>query len=134
MMRLSKTDPEDPSKRRHFEISIDSPIHLVSCRATETNTNLPAYTIPSHQSVTSYPCPCVTSQSRGADPSAGLQEVFTGMGRPMHLLRQPSTNPPGFFEDVAPPLITPPPLYENVAERDDYFQRTRGNSLDEIRI
>ncbi|KKY17836.1 putative arrestin domain protein [Phaeomoniella chlamydospora] len=43
VMRLSKPDDNDPGKRRHFEISIDSPFHILSCRATQANTALPAY-------------------------------------------------------------------------------------------
>jgi len=45
-MRLSKPDQNDSSKRRHFEISIDSPFHILSCRATQANTALPAYSSP----------------------------------------------------------------------------------------
>jgi hypothetical protein len=45
-MRLSKPDQNDPSKRRHFEISIDSPFHILSCHATQANTALPAYSSP----------------------------------------------------------------------------------------
>jgi hypothetical protein len=45
-MRLSKPDANDPTKRRHFEISIDSPFHILSCRATQANISLPAYTSP----------------------------------------------------------------------------------------
>ncbi|KAK5020078.1 hypothetical protein LTR16_001644 [Cryomyces antarcticus] len=43
VMRLSKPDQNDSSKRRHFDISIDSPFHILSCRATQANTTLPAY-------------------------------------------------------------------------------------------
>lgn len=43
-MRLSRPDDQDPSKRRHFEISIDSPFNILSCRATQANISLPAYT------------------------------------------------------------------------------------------
>jgi hypothetical protein len=46
-MRLSKVDEKDPSKRRHFEISIDSPFHILSCKATQANIYLPAYSTPS---------------------------------------------------------------------------------------
>jgi arrestin-related trafficking adapter 3/6 len=44
-MRISRLDPEDPTgtKRRHFEISIDSPFTVLNCRATQANTVLPAY-------------------------------------------------------------------------------------------
>lgn len=45
-MRLSKPDVVDPNKRRHFEISIDSPFNILSCRATQANTSLPAYSSP----------------------------------------------------------------------------------------
>ena len=46
VLRLSKPDAVDPTKRRHFEISIDSPFNILSCRATQANTALPAYTSP----------------------------------------------------------------------------------------
>jgi len=42
-MRLSRPDENDPTKRRHFEISIDSPFNIMSCRATQANISLPAY-------------------------------------------------------------------------------------------
>lgn len=45
VLRISRIDPDDPTgkKRRHFEISIDSPFTVLNCRATQANTNLPAY-------------------------------------------------------------------------------------------
>lgn len=46
VMRLSRPDANDPAKRRHFEISIDSPFHILSCRANRENTLLPAYSSP----------------------------------------------------------------------------------------
>lgn len=46
VLRLSRLDERDPNKRRHFEISIDSPFHLLSCKATQGNIYLPAYTSP----------------------------------------------------------------------------------------
>ena len=45
-MRLSKSDDVEPGKRRHFEISIDSPFHILSCKASQANTALPAYSSP----------------------------------------------------------------------------------------
>ena len=44
-MRISRSDPEDPTgkRRRHFEISIDSPFTVLNCRATQANTALPQY-------------------------------------------------------------------------------------------
>ncbi|OAX77313.1 hypothetical protein ACJ72_08391, partial [Emergomyces africanus] len=47
ILRLSKPDERDPSKRRHFEISIDSPFHIMSCLAAQSNLYLPAYSSPS---------------------------------------------------------------------------------------
>lgn len=44
-MRISRLDPDDPAgkRRRHFEISIDSPFTVLNCRATQANTSLPEY-------------------------------------------------------------------------------------------
>lgn len=44
-MRISRADPDDPTgqRRRHFEISIDSPFTVLDCRATQANTSLPSY-------------------------------------------------------------------------------------------
>lgn len=57
--------------------------------------------------------------------------------RPMHMLRQPSFNPPAFDEDSPPPpLPTPPPLYDHVIGTPshdglaDYFARL-GETYDE---
>ena len=46
VMRLSRPDTQDPTRHRHFEISIDSPFHILSCRATQNNMSLPAYASP----------------------------------------------------------------------------------------
>lgn len=43
LIRLSRADTDDPSKRRHYEISVDSPISLLNCRATLANISLPEY-------------------------------------------------------------------------------------------
>ena len=61
MLRLSKLDEKDPGKRRHFEISIDSPFHLLSCKATQGNIYLPAYSSPNSDPVPQaqeYECGC----------------------------------------------------------------------------
>jgi len=44
-MRISRADPDDQTgkRRRHFEISIDSPFTILNCRATQANTALPEY-------------------------------------------------------------------------------------------
>ncbi|KAI9790811.1 MAG: hypothetical protein M1816_004769 [Peltula sp. TS41687] len=44
VMRLSKPGQPNSNKRRHFEISIDSPLHILSCQVTQANITLPAYT------------------------------------------------------------------------------------------
>lgn len=63
-MRISRADPEDPTgkRRRHFEISIDSPFTVLNCRATQANTSLPQYCgsdglVPEQQSQMSCGCP-----------------------------------------------------------------------------
>lgn len=45
VMRISRADTDDPTgkKRRHFEISIDSPFTILNCRATQANLALPEY-------------------------------------------------------------------------------------------
>ncbi|KAI9816765.1 MAG: hypothetical protein M1827_001410 [Pycnora praestabilis] len=164
VMRLSKPDATDPGKRRHFEISIDSPFHILSCQATQANTSLPAYSSPSSTSDTqndTYECGCPGALRRRNSPSkfptmAGLvngnhvnsaedspsntglarpQQAHIhnpnfGVQRPIHMLRNPSFNPPA-FEDVEPPppLITPPPEYNSIVSGADgsgladYFSR-----------
>ena len=71
-MRLSKPDQNDPSRRRHFEISIDSPFHILSCRATQANTALPAYSTP--ETVTNasqlYECGCPGAPARRKTPTS----------------------------------------------------------------
>lgn len=71
-MRLSRPDTEDPEKRRHFEISIDSPFHILSCRANAANTALPAYTSPEHgpnADSNSADCSCPGAPRRRISPS-----------------------------------------------------------------
>ena len=79
-MRLSKPDQVDPSKRRHFEISIDSPLHILSCRATQANVALPSYTSP--ESVTLLTehaeCGCPGALRRRNSPSSLLPPVQNG--------------------------------------------------------
>ncbi|KAI1827440.1 hypothetical protein F4861DRAFT_536003 [Xylaria intraflava] len=189
VMRISRLDPDDPAgkRRRHFEISIDSPFTVLDCRATQSNTALPEYSIPqtptySRQTLCGCPdanvlatCPSPTSNvpppspaystldipasppysasaipasppysasAIPASPPYSLQPPVITLSvptlivpqprsqRPMHLLRQPSHNPPAFDADIAPPAIpTPPPQYELVVGTPsvdglaDYFAR-----------
>lgn len=187
-MRISRLDTEDPSgtKRRHFEISIDSPLTILNCRATKANTFLPAYsgemnrpspyqsacgcpdsptvametspssstgTLPDPEGLSdSLPLPPQAAHLHTGAPSAGSaaagrQSPTTWSpersGRPIHLLRAPSFNPPAFDDDTAPPpagsalpdgrglppIMTPPPQYDAVIGTPsvdglaDYFTR-----------
>ncbi|KAK9465928.1 hypothetical protein V1512DRAFT_209740 [Lipomyces arxii] len=115
VLRLSKTDINDPSKRRHFEVSIDSPFHLLSCRCTTANVSLPVYDkYGSSSSAALPPCPCMRLAN---EPEQPVEQA-----RPIHLLRRPSVNPPPFDADTPPPLlVTPPPGYDDVIGPDGYF-------------
>lgn len=194
-MRLSRPDETDPAKRRHFEISIDSPFNILSCRATQANTSLPAYSSggAGNSTADEYECGCPgaalrrrntppanhvslnnlrqdnsstasvdtettrhpptrswTSNSGGLtmpiqahvhDANSGPDrpnDPNQGPSRPMHLLRAPSFNPPAFEDDEAPPpLVTPPPNYENIVSGSsqnalaDYFARLADEMGDE---
>ncbi|KAK3721538.1 hypothetical protein LTR37_003094 [Vermiconidia calcicola] len=72
VMRLSKPDQSDPTKRRHFEISIDSPFHILSCRATQANISLPAYSSPEggNDSAKLYDCGCPGAARRRNSPTS----------------------------------------------------------------
>ena len=157
-MRISKEDDSDETqdskekkKRRHFEISIDSPISILNCRATQANLALPEYSnsnagVLNQQRVCGCPnaaasesptsstgcVPTLEAMSTGpADATTGLENAMpdlarppqahlstnaaAGVQRPIHMLRNPSYNPPAFDADEPPPPIaTPPPLYDNV--------------------
>ncbi|MCJ1359420.1 MAG: hypothetical protein MMC33_009422 [Icmadophila ericetorum] len=175
VLRLSKPDSEDPSKRRHFEISIDSPFNILSCRATQANTALPAYTSPEAASfsIDHYQCGCPGARlAREREPSLNTLDTYPSnsssttlsnsltnsssssggsptrpqaaylpddhsVNRPIHLLRQASFNPPAFsdVEDPPPPLMTPPPNYDTIADPRsglaDYFARLADEIGDE---
>jgi hypothetical protein len=72
VMRLSKPDANDPNKRRHFEISIDSPFHILSCRATQANISLPAYSSPQQGNggASLYECGCPGAARRRNSPTS----------------------------------------------------------------
>ena len=162
-MRLSRPDGTDLGKRRHFEISIDSPFHILSCRATQANIALPAYTSPESATLltdhSACGCPGAPrrrnsptsllptlrtlridgnngssanvhrpSSSIARPPTAHIHDPDAVQARPIHLLRNPSFNPPPFSDDdPPPPLVTPPPNYDTlIGDRNglaDYFQR-----------
>lgn len=141
VLRLSRVDPNDPTccRRRHFEISIDSPFNVLNCRATQANLNLPQYAgvdppidhayrrscgcpdapYIDHMDSPSAPyvvCPTATAAAATSTSSSESEP------RPIHLMRVPSYNPPPFDADCPPPTLspilgpqpTPPPRYDVV--------------------
>lgn len=78
-LRISRTDPSNPEKRKHFEISIDSPIHICSPLAAHCNTLLPAYERP----VTPETLPQYEAQSPPMSPEVTAVDHLQGLG---HLL------------------------------------------------
>ncbi|KAH6985549.1 hypothetical protein EDB80DRAFT_756638 [Ilyonectria destructans] len=72
MMRISRLDPDDPTgtKHQHFDISIDWPFTVLNCRATQANTNLPAYSSEMCQSTTyQSTCGCPDAFTIPTEPS-----------------------------------------------------------------
>ncbi|GKT95938.1 arrestin domain-containing protein [Colletotrichum tofieldiae] len=137
VMRISRLDPEDPTgtKRRHFEISIDSPFTVLNCRATQANTSLPEYSGPD-----------ISGPGRASPPNSqtSVDPLADTHPRPIHLLRVPSYNPPAFDAETPPPpagnelpLQTPPPQYDvivgtpSVDGMADYFARLADYGYDE---
>lgn len=137
VIRLSRPDPNpppgaEPGKKKHYEISIESPIHLLDARCTNSNVYLPAYIDPVRRRTS-------TASMRGV-PSNQVHE-----NRPIHFLRKPSIAPPSFDADVAPPALArvpskeAPPGYETAiqnetssyVERFATYQKQRKQSYDE---
>ena len=88
-------------------------------------------------------CPCIRTKNAPpvTVPGANLptQPSPLHTHRPLHLMRQPSINPPSFYDDVAPPpLLTPPPNYDDLTPRievrDGYFDESieSGDNSDEV--
>jgi hypothetical protein len=164
-MRISRTDTDDPTgkKRRHFEISIDSPFTILDCRTARENLALPEYsgatpTPRSQQHVCGCPNAAISNvppeptaseindlNTNSGDGPPEVAEIFapglprppqahlstnTLVQRPIHMLRNPSYNPPPFdAEEPPPPMVTPPPLYDHIIGTPshdgmaDYFAR-----------
>lgn len=76
VMRISRLDPEDPAgkRRRHFEISIDSPFTILNCRATQANTALPQYSSPDALSDFRLQTSCGCPDARVLSTSGGTPE------------------------------------------------------------
>jgi hypothetical protein len=98
-MRLSKPDTNDPTKRRHFEISIDSPFHILSCRATQANISLPAYTSPESgvNGTHLYDCGCPGAARRRNSPA-----VYPAMNA-LNAANSNMNNQEPFLERPPPP-------------------------------
>ncbi|OLN83748.1 putative arrestin-related trafficking adapter C2D10.04 [Colletotrichum chlorophyti] len=110
VMRISRLDPEDPTgtKRRHFEISIDSPFTVLNCRATQANTALPEYSGPdmchTQSRQTSCGCPDAvtiagppegsspTNASTGALTITELPDTLPAPPQAAHLPSSPTPN------------------------------------------
>lgn len=146
-MRISRLDPDDPTgtKRRHFEISIDSPFTVLNCRATHANTNLPAYSGSVNQPTTyqtSCGCPDAiavpteTSPSSSSGTLAGVELNNDSLPAPPQAAHLASTamnpatrphSPPDTSEAVGPhahqrpihllraPSFNPPAFDEDIA-------------------
>lgn len=91
-MRLSKADPLDPSgrRRKHFEISIDSPFHILSCLATPNHTSLPQYQSGPTPRGTVYECGCPN-----AAPISPASSTDSIPGSTPNLLGDPVRGPDG---------------------------------------
>jgi hypothetical protein len=85
-------------------------------------------------------CPCCRVP-RCINPSASAANLPhepspLHMHRPLHLLRQPSIGPPSFDDDVAPPLLTPPPNYDDLSPsievRSGYFDMESSSSGSDV--
>ncbi|KAK0778116.1 hypothetical protein LTR75_015744 [Friedmanniomyces endolithicus] len=87
VMRLSKPDINDSTKRRHFEISIDSPFHILSCQATQANTSLPAYSAPEAAN----PSGGISLHSCGCPGAAAIHRASTTSFVPSLTSSRPST-------------------------------------------
>ena len=148
VLRLSRPDEAGSGKRRYFEISIDSPFHIMSCLARQANIYLPAYSAPYSTPPEGLDCGCPDSwqinrlsgsnSSCTRDPFSEMQQneggsfpdVLRAAGdlsaqqRSFPLFRIPSYAPPPFEEAAAPlppapPLVTPPPDYASAVTNGD---------------
>ncbi|KAI0103843.1 hypothetical protein GGR51DRAFT_549790 [Nemania sp. FL0031] len=101
VMRISRLDPDDPAgkKRRHFEISIDSPFTVLDCRATQANTALPEYSgseRPIYHQQARCGCPDAEILATNPSPSSSTGSI-------------PSVEPSPGLTDMASPGIARPP-------------------------
>ncbi|WEW61690.1 hypothetical protein PRK78_007182 [Emydomyces testavorans] len=90
VLRLSKPDENFPRKRRHFEISIDSPFHILSCLATQSNIYLPSYSSPSSFPSEEYECGCPGAQPSSRSPSRSASSGLGDLSMLLNLSNDPS--------------------------------------------
>ncbi|EFW99828.1 arrestin domain containing protein [Grosmannia clavigera kw1407] len=110
VMRISRLDADDPEgkRRRHFEISIDSPFTILSCLATQANTALPQYSginpsvVAQHRASATCGChdapstPTPASRTTSFDLSLGTQQQHMPMPpQAAHLQAQQVDTPGG---------------------------------------
>jgi hypothetical protein len=105
-MRLSRVDTDDPTgtKRRHFEISIDSPFHILSCLATQAHTSLPSYSGPSNITPKTYECGCPNACVTDPDSRASSNSTLPTFAPPT----LPTIAALGSDGNALPSLATPP--------------------------
>ncbi|KAI1465139.1 uncharacterized protein F4812DRAFT_133669 [Daldinia caldariorum] len=101
VMRISRLDPDDPAgkRRRHFEISIDSPFTVLNCRATQANTALPEYSgaeQPMYRQQASCGCPDAEILATSPSPASSTGTI-------------PSVEAGISVASVDSPTIAPPP-------------------------
>ncbi|KAF3483186.1 arrestin-related trafficking adapter [Arthroderma uncinatum] len=87
VFRLSKPDGSPyPKRRRQFDISIDSPLGITSCKASASNIYLPAYNSPSSYYTDEYECGCPDAANLARDvnanPTLSLPPTFAEIEMP----------------------------------------------------
>ncbi|KAH7113342.1 hypothetical protein EDB81DRAFT_921714 [Dactylonectria macrodidyma] len=125
IIQISRPDPDAPTgtKRRHFDIGINLPFTVLNCRATQANTNLPAYSGEMCQSTTyQSTCGCpdaFTIPTETPHSSIGTLAGPTPLRRDSRRPR-PSTYPPIASPHLQPACLRqqqpPPPVPELVDE------------------
>lgn len=111
-MRISRQDTDDPTgkKRRHFEISIDSPFTILNCRATNANLALPEYSgLCSDVMDQRRVCGCPNAAATNISPASSTNSVPT-----MQSANAPGSsgdliNGQSSYQDVTTPGLTRPP-------------------------
>lgn len=138
-MRISRLDPDDltGTKRRHFEISCDSPFTVLNCRATQANTNLPAYSGKMCQSTTyqsTCGCPDAFTIRTETSPHSSIgtlasvnltNENLSSPRRAAHLANGPQSPRPSVetvglhgprpIHLLRVPIFNPPAFDDNIA-------------------